>query len=162
MFSIIVATSENNIIGDNNKLLWHIPDDLKRFKNITSGHKIVMGRKTFDSLPGVLPNRKHIVFSKNTELNSFSNSVEFCSNLDKFIADNLDSNEEIFIIGGGEIYKFFMPFCTKIYLTKVYKTFNGDTTFPTINFDDWKTSLISEKKTNPKDNLKYQFIDLIK
>lgn len=134
-FSIIVAISENNAIGANNDLLWHISEDLKRFKRITTGHTIIMGKKTFESLPnGALPNRKNIVIS-----DVKNDSIEGC-----LIADSIKSaielcnpEEENFIIGGGSIYKQFLEISDTIYLTLVKKTYQADIFFPEIQSKDW-------------------------
>ncbi len=151
--SIIAAVAENNVIGNNNKLIWHISDDLKRFKKLTSGHNIIMGRKTYFSLPfRPLPNRKNIVITRNRTLimegafvvDSPERALELCK-----------KEKEIFICGGASIYKYFLPKADKIYLTKIYHNFDGDTFFPKINYDKWK--LIN--KIEKKDKYKYSFID---
>ena len=103
MLSIIVAVAENNIIGGDNKLLWHIPEDLKRFKEITSGNTIVMGRKTFESLPGVLPNRKHVIITRDKNYTVDNENVEVIHSLSEVINKYKNSHETAFIIGGGEI-----------------------------------------------------------
>lgn len=162
MLSIIVAVAENNVIGGDNKLLWHIPDDLKRFKQITSGNTIVMGRKTFESLPGVLPNRKHIIITRDKNYTVDNSSVEVIHNIDDIINNFKNSPVELFIIGGGEIYNQFINSVDKIYLTKVLKNFKGDTTFPEIDYDEWDITFESEIFTDEKSNLKYQFINLEK
>lgn len=149
MFSIIVATDINNVIGKNNSLLWNLPNDLKRFKEITSNHKIIMGRKTFESLPKILPNRYHIVLTKNKDFTFIDENVEIVNSFNFLIKDYLNSDEEIFIIGGGEIYNLFLPYAQKIYLTKLNHSFNGDAYFPNIDNSIW------EKYSNvfiPKDN----------
>ncbi len=162
MLSIIVAKASNNIIGGDNKLLWHISQDLKRFKEITSGHTIIMGRKTFESLPKVLPNRHHIVITRDKNFKVDSPSVEIVNDINTVINKYENSSEEVFIIGGGEIYKFLLPNTKKLYLTRVYKDFNGDTKFPEINLDDWSIDSQSEILTNETDNLKFDFINLIR
>ena len=103
MLSIIVAVAENNVIGGDNKLLWHIPEDLKRFKAITSGNTIIMGRKTFESLPGVLTNRKHLVITRDENYSVDNANVEVIHSVDEIINNYKDSSVEAFIIGGGEI-----------------------------------------------------------
>ena len=115
--SMIVAVDSNGGIGKDNKLLWHIPGDLKRFKEITTGKTVVMGRKTFESLPfkNGLPNRKNICLTR-TPKDSIEN-VTYINDIN-IILNN--SEEEIFIIGGAEIYKLFMPYCNKLYLTQVF------------------------------------------
>ena len=162
MLSIIVAKASNNIIGGDNKLLWHISQDLKRFKEITSGHTIIMGRKTFESLPKILPNRHHIVITRDKNFKVDSPSVEVVNDINTVINKYENSSEEVFIIGGGEIYKFLLPHTKKLYLTRIYKDFDGDTKFPEINFDDWSIDDQSEILTNEADNLKFDFINLIR
>ena len=162
MLSIIVAKASNNIIGGDNKLLWHISQDLKRFKEITSGHTIIMGRKTFESLPKILPNRHHIVITRDKNFKVDSPSVEVVNDINTIINKYENSSEEVFIIGGGEIYKFLLPNIKKLYLTRVYKDFNGDTKFPEINLNDWTIDNQSEILTNEADNLKFDFINLIR
>ncbi|MGG7059077.1 dihydrofolate reductase [Clostridium nigeriense] len=162
MLSIIVAKASNDVIGGDNKLLWHISDDLKRFKSITSGHTIIMGRKTFESLPKVLPNRHHIVITRDKNFKIDSSSVEVINDINTIIDKYKNSSEEVFIIGGGEIYKSLLPNTKKLYLTRIYKDFYGDTRFPEINFDDWIIDNQSEILTNESNNLKFDFIDLIR
>ncbi len=162
MLSIIVATASNNIIGGDNKLLWHISEDLKRFKEITSGNTIIMGRKTFESLPGILPNRKHVVLTRDKNFKVDSEMVEVIHSLDEILSTYEHSTEEAFIIGGGEIYNSTLPFAKKLYLTKVKKEFEGDTKFPVINEHEWKIEFNSEEKLDPKSGLKFEFINLIK
>lgn len=162
MFSIITAISNNNVIGGDNKLLWHIPEDLKRFKNITTNHTIVMGRKTFESFPKPLPNRHHIILTKDTNYKSEYNDITIVNDIETVLKTYENSRSEIFIIGGGEIYNLFLPYCKKIYLTQIDKEFKGDTYFPKINYDEWDIIEQSEKKINPENNIAYQFIDLLK
>jgi dihydrofolate reductase len=144
--SIIVAIANFNVIGKDNKLIWHIPEDLKRFKKITEGHNIIMGRKTFESLPKMkpLPNRNNIVLSKSlnaseienlTIVKSISEAYDVCSNID-----------ENFIIGGSSIYKYFLATVQKLYITKINQDFEGDTFFPEINYNEW--NLIQFEKLN--------------
>lgn len=157
MFSIIAAYSKNLIIGYNNSLIWNIPSDLKRFKSLTTGKTIIMGRKTFESLPNPLPNRFHIVLTKNP--NNFKNqeNVMFTNNLNEIISRFKDSKEENFIIGGGEIYKIFLEHTSKIYITEVLKEFNGDTYFPKIDYSLWKKDYESE--VLEENNIKFRFKD---
>ena len=148
---IIVAAAENNAIGKDNDLIWSLPNDLKRFKKLTSGHSIIMGRKTFDSFPGLLPNRKHIVISRNKNI-SFSDEVTVVNNFEDAIRETGD-DENPFIIGGGQIYKLAMDLGDKIELTRVHEEFKADTFFPKIDEDKWK--LIHEE-FNEKDE-RHQF-----
>ena len=109
MLSIIVAVANNNVIGKDNKLIWHLPEDLKRFKALTTGHTIIMGRKTFESLGRVLPNRKHIVLCNDVNLNIENENVEVLSDI-SMLEKYINSAEENFVIGGATIYKL----CKKI------------------------------------------------
>lgn len=145
MFSIIVAKSKNDVIGKDNKLLWHIPEDLKHFKELTNYHKIFMGRKTLESLPGVLVNRKHLILTKNEFYPIISDQIELVHSLEEFIEENKDTKEEIFIIGGEHVYFELMPYCKKLYVTEVLKEFDGDVSFPFIG-KEWKLTYKSEEK----------------
>jgi len=160
MISIIVAVAQNNVIGKDNKLLWHISEDLKRFKKITSNKKMIMGRKTFESLPGVLPNREHIVVTRDENYNVNSNQVTIIHDLNSLLEKYLNCEDEIFVIGGAEIYKQLLPYAQKLYLTKIGTSFDGDTYFPEVNYNDYKTEYISEQLTDEKNGLNYTFIDL--
>ena len=156
MLSIIVAKSKNNVIGKNNKLIWHIPDDLKRFKTLTTGHTIIMGRKTFESIGRVLPNRNHVVLTrdKNYKINNENvQVVTDISKIDKFINDN----NENFVIGGESIYKTLIDKCQKLYITQINKDFDGDAYFPQIDDNKFK---ITEQIKGPKDenNFDYYYI----
>ncbi len=144
IISIIVAIAENNAIGKNNDLLFHIPGDLPRFKKITSGHSVIMGRNTFISLPkGALPNRKNIVISDNLK-DCFDGCI-IVHSIEEAI-DKCMGETEVFVIGGGMIYKQFMPIADKIYLTKVHKKPDADTFFPEIKKEEWKTTELEERK----------------
>jgi len=136
MISIIVAIAENYAIGKNNDLLWHIPEDLKRFKKITTGHKIIMGKKTYLSLPfRPLRNRENIVITDDTKdvfegctvVYSIPEALEKCN-----------AEEENFIIGGASVYTQFLPRTDHLYITWVHKEFEGDVFFPLIDFKEWK------------------------
>jgi dihydrofolate reductase len=133
--SIIVAIAENNAIGKNNQLLCHVPGDLQRFSKITSGHTVVMGKRTYYSLPKrPLPNRINIVISDNRNDN-FEGCVMAYSIEDAL--EQCNPADENFIIGGGIIYKEFFPFATKLYLTRIHKSFEADTFFPEIDPTKW-------------------------
>lgn len=160
MLSIIVARAKNNVIGKNNQLIWKIPDDLKRFKELTTNHTIIMGRKTFESLGRVLPNRFHIILSNDKNYKVDNESVKVINNvneLDKYVVDN----EEHFVIGGAMIYKLLMPKCNKLYITQIEKEFEGDTFFPEINEKEWK---IIKEQIGPKDDndFEYRYVDYIR
>ena len=147
MLSIIVAKASNNVIGKDNALIWHLPEDLKRFKELTTGHNIIMGRRTFESLGRILPNRKHIILCNDAEMNIEDERVEILediSMLDKYI----NSEEENFIIGGATIYRLLMPYANKMYITEIDEEFEGDVSFPEINMEEWE---ITEKIKGLKD-----------
>lgn len=161
MLSIIVAVAENNVIGKDNKLIWHLPADLKRFKEITTGHTIIMGRKTFESLGRVLPNRKHVILCNDMEMNVEDENVEVLediSMLDKYIQDT----KEHFIIGGATIYKLLMPKANKIYLTLIHEKFDGDVYFPEISDDEWKIVDRTAGITDEKNPYNYEFITYVR
>ena len=138
--SIIVSVSENWVIGKNNKLLWNLSDDLKRFKELTTGNPVIMGQKTFESLPkGALPNRTNIVLTDNDKFTA-PDVIISRSIIDSLAQAKFSSgtNCEVFIIGGGIIYKQFLEFADCIYLTTVHTTIEGDTTFPKLDSKQWK------------------------
>ena len=151
--TIIVAAAENDAIGKNNELIWSLPDDLKRFKRLTSGHCIIMGRKTFDSFPGLLPNRKHIVISNNSLIFFHVEVIVFNNFEDAVKATNEDENP--YVIGGGQIYNLAMKYCDIIELTRVHEKFEADTFFPKINENEWE--LINEEKHKKDERHKYSF-----
>jgi dihydrofolate reductase len=142
MLSIICALDQNNAIGYKGKLLYHIPNDLKRFKKLTTGHTVIMGRNTFESLPGKEPlkNRRNIVLSKTLQNNIITDSgkeVEVFPNLQMAI-DACNVDDEIFIIGGESLYKIALPIVDRMYLTYIHtNTETADTFFPEIKDKDW-------------------------
>lgn len=134
--SIIVAIAENNAIGKDNRLLWHLPVDLKRFKKLTGGHTIIMGRNTFLSLPnGPLPDRRHIVISDNNE--DHFEGCEMAGSIEEALS-MAGKEDESFIIGGGMVYRQMLPVAGKLYLTTVHEEFDADTFFPEIDFNEWE------------------------
>ncbi len=161
MLSIIVAIANENVIGKDNKLIWHLPEDLKRFKEITSGHKIIMGRKTFESLGRVLPNRKHIILCNDMEMNIDNENVEILddiSKLDKYI----NSDEECFVIGGATIYKLLMPYANKMYITKINEDFDGDVWFPEIRDIEWEEISREKGLKNDQNPFDYEYITYVR
>lgn len=154
--SVIVAIAQNNVIGANNQLLWHISADLKRFKALTTGHTVIMGRKTYQSIGRPLPNRKNIVISRNASF--IAEGCTVCTSLNEAI--KLCANEtEVFIMGGGEIYRQALPLANKLYLTKVHGSYNGDTFFPEIDTNKW-CIILEQQGTPTAEGLEYTFIDL--
>ena len=146
MLTLIAAASENNALGKDNDLVWHLPDDFKRFKALTSGHYIIMGRKTFESFPKPLPNRTHVIITRQSDyevpegcivVHSLTKAIEICP-----------KGEEIFIIGGGQIYKQSIEIADKIELTRVHTTVEADAFFPEIDEDIWE---VIQSEYHPKD-----------
>ena len=154
--TMIVAAGENNEIGKNNDLIWHLRDDLKRFKALTSGHHIIMGRKTFESFPKPLPNRTHIVISRQLDY-QVPEGVLVVNNLEDALA--LAKNDaQPFIIGGGEIYKLAMPYASKIELTRVHSNFDADTFFPEIDKTQWKETANTFHKKDENHEYEFSFL----
>lgn len=151
--TIIVAAADNDAIGKGNKLIWHLSDDLKRFKTLTNGHHIIMGRKTFESFPKPLPNRTHVVITRQNNY-KVPDGVILVNSLDDAI-DAAKTDSQPFIIGGGEIYKQAMDIADKIELTRVHETFEADTFFPKVKKSIW---MEKENIIHPKDeNHEYAF-----
>jgi len=154
--SIIVAIGENNAIGKDNQLLWYLPADLKHFKVITSGHSIIMGRKTFDSVGKPLPNRRNIVV---TRQDIKIEGCEVVKSVDEAIA-LCEGEDEVFIGGGAEIYRLAMDKTDRIYLTIVHKTFDADTFFPEIDYKVWVETVREDYPADEKNSIPYSFITL--
>lgn len=145
MIIMIAAAAENNALGKNNELVWHLPNDFKRFKSLTTGHHIIMGRKTFESFPKPLPDRIHIVISR--QENYKPEGCIVVDSIEKAIA-LCPENDDSYIIGGGEIYNLALPFTDIIELTKVHHSFEADAFFPKINKSEWT---LVESEENYKD-----------
>jgi dihydrofolate reductase len=157
--SIIVAISANNAIGKDNQLLWHLPADLKHFKEITTGHTIIMGRKTYDSIGKPLPNRRSIVITRNADL--VIPGVEVVDSLAEAI-ERCKHETEAFIIGGAEIYQQSLAHATHIYLTRVHETYDADTFFPALAPNEWKELDSIAYPADEKNKVAYTFSTLQK
>lgn len=143
-YTIIAAIGKNNELGENNNLIWHLPQDLKFFKETTMGKTIVMGRKTFESLPKLLPGRKHIVLSSS---NNFPGEVTVYHSIEEFIGNTSVLDEEIFVIGGASIYKAFVEYASKMYLTHIDATCKtADAFFPEFNNEEWDSEFIKDNE----------------
>ncbi|MDQ1769918.1 dihydrofolate reductase [Labilibaculum sp. A4] len=157
--SIIVAVSRNQVIGKDNQLIWKLSADLKRFKALTTGHTIIMGRKTFESIGKPLPNRTSVIITRQADYVAEGcvvvNSLEEA--LEKF-----SDQEEVFIIGGGTIYQEALAKANKIYYTKVHKDFEGDTFFPVLDLKEWKSVNREDCFPDEKNEVPYSFIDYIR
>ncbi|MGZ3754762.1 MAG: dihydrofolate reductase [Mucilaginibacter sp.] len=152
--TIVVAIAENNAIGKDNKLLWYLPNDLKHFKTITTGHTVIMGRKTYESVGKPLPNRRNIII---TRQNITIDGCEVVNSIEAALA--LCSLEnEVFIVGGAEIYRQAMPLTNRIYLTIVHQEFEADTFFPTIVANEWKEVYREDHEPDNKNLIPYSFI----
>lgn len=136
MLNLIVAVAKNGAIGKDNRLLWHLPGDLPRFKRLTTGHPIIMGRKTFDSLPGMLPGRPHIVLTRDAAWADAHPAVRTYASVTDLL-DALDPHTDYFIIGGGEIYRALRPYTERLYLTEVDDAPAADTFFMLPDPQEW-------------------------
>jgi len=152
MISIIAAIGKNRELGRGNDLIWHIKEDLKNFKNLTMGKYIVMGKNTYESLPKHLEGRKYIVLS--SSLSEIENGLLF-NDFNKLLEFIKDVDEEVMIIGGASIYKLFLPFADKLYLTEIDSEEKADVYFPDFNKEDCECNVVS---TNEVDGLKYSFV----
>ena len=140
------------LLGKNNDLIWHIPNDLKYFKKVTNGKTVVMGRRTFDSLPGILPNRRNIVLQLANE--SFIEGVDIFNTIPD-ILENVKNEKEVFIIGGASVYRQFLPYANKLYLTEVMESCpEPDVYFPTFDKTKYKKRILEKREDN---NIKYNF-----
>ena len=155
LVTIIVAASENNVIGNNNKLIWHLSDDLKRFKNLTKGHYVIMGRKTFESMPRALPNRTNVIITRKE--NYIAENAIVTNSLESALKIASDDAQP-FIIGGGEIYNIALNISDRIELTRVHHNFEGDTTFPEIDKEKWIESNRIERKNDETHSYDFTFI----
>lgn len=157
MISLIVAMSSNRVIGKENQLPWHLPEDLKRFRSITNNNVVVMGRKTHLSIGKVLPNRLNVILSRDTKwYNPIGDNCVVCYSVEEVIEKF--KYRDLFIIGGSEIYNQFLQHADKIYLTLIDKDFEGDAYFPELD-DNWKEV---ERETLKKEDFKFHFILLNK
>lgn len=154
--SIIVAVSRNLVIGKDNQLIWKLSADLKRFKALTTGHTIIMGRKTFDSIGKPLPNRTSIVVTRQKDY-----KIEGCivvNSLEEAFEKAADQ-EEVFVIGGGAIYEEALAKASKVYYTKVHKNFEGDTFFPVLDLKEWESVKREDCYPDEKNEVPYSFIE---
>ncbi len=156
----IVAMSENRIIGRDNQLIWHLPEDLKHFKKTTMGKPLIMGRKSFESLPGVLPGRPHVVVSRSKPSSQMliNDNIRNVTSLEDAIATAQDlalkaGEDEVFIAGGGEVYRQTLPQVQRLYLTIVHQDYEGDTEFPKLQWEEWSVEDVQEFDENPEKDL---------
>ena len=163
MITLIAAAAENNALGKNNEMIWHLPDDFKRFKKLTSGHDIILGRKTFESFDKPLPNRRHIIITR--QENYAENIDQSCcivvSSIEEAIAQT-NAEEENFVIGGGEIYTLALPLADKIELTRVHGTFEADAYFPTFDTEKWHLDSEEYHSTDEKHKVDFTYQTFLK
>ena len=157
--TLIAAASENNVLGKDNRLIWHISDDLKRFKKLTLGHSIIMGRKTFESMPKALPNRNNIVLTRNNNYRA-KNAIVAHDLKEAIKLTGEDANP--YIIGGGEIYNLFLPIANRIELTRVHDIFDGDAFFPEIDPEQWKLIASQKHPATAEQNLSFSYLTYTK
>ncbi|WP_246941861.1 dihydrofolate reductase [Bacillus pinisoli] len=156
MISYIVAMDDNQVIGKNNELPWHLPADLAYFKKVTMGKPIIMGRKTHESIGRALPGRENIIVTRNA--NYHSEGCKVVHQLDDLKSLAEEANEELFVIGGAELFKELLPMTDRLYITHIHHSFEGDTYFPTIDWNEWK---VVDKETGIKDEKNpydYEFV----
>lgn len=151
MITLIAAIGENYELGLDNKMLWHLPNDFKHFKNKTLNHPIVMGRKTLESLPGLLPKRQHIVLTRDKNWQYPGVTIHHS------VQEVLLLNKPYFVIGGGEIYRAFLPYADILELTRVEGSFQADTFFPDINFNEWQCTFSESHATDDQHKYAYTF-----
>ncbi|MBA4850980.1 dihydrofolate reductase [Emticicia sp. BO119] len=163
MITIIVAVAENGAIGKDNRLLWRLSDDLKQFKALTSGHAIIMGRKTFESIGKPLPNRTNIVITRHGKV-SDDESVITANSIKRAIemAKEVKGEDEIFIIGGGNIYEQSLSITDKIILTEVKVNIEGDTFFPKLNEEDWREVSRKSYQKNENNDHDFDIVELLR
>ncbi|WP_057764040.1 dihydrofolate reductase [Cytobacillus praedii] len=156
MISLMWAMDNNHVIGYNNQLPWHLPEDLKFFKSTTLGHPIAMGRKTWDSIGRPLPGRENIVITRNPEF--LCEGCTVLNSVEALLEYSRQKADEIFVIGGAEIFKLILPDADKLYLTRIYDEFKGDTFFPELNMEEW--SLLSREQgiKDEKNPYDYEFM----
>lgn len=159
VLSIIVAASENNVIGRNNALIWHISADLKHFKQLTTGHTVIMGRKTFESIGKALPNRRNVIISHNLDYRA--EGCEVVESIEKALEISVDE-DEVFVIGGGTIYREVWGRADRLYLTLVHTLPEGDTVIPAIEPIEWKIVSRQDFIAGEKDDYNYSFIDYLR
>ena len=158
--SLIAAIAKNNTIGNNNQLLWKLPVDMKHFKETTSLHPVIMGKKTFESIGRLLPNRKNIIITRDP--NYYFEGAVVYNSLDEVLNLFKNSEEEAFVIGGGEIYKQALPHASKLYITHVEKDFDGDTFFPEISKTEWREESVKNIEIGEETPYPLRFVNYVR
>ncbi len=159
ILSLIAAIGKNNELGKDNQLLWHLPADMKHFRDTTRGHAVIMGRKTFESIAHALPNRRNIVITR--DQNYSAEGIEVAHSMEEALELFKNTDEEVFDIGGAEMYKMSLPYADKLYITHVDQAFDADTFFPTID-DSWKKSSEKIQEADNENQYRLVFTEYIK
>lgn len=157
MIAMIVAMAQDRVIGKDNRLLWHLPKDLQHFKTLTDGHIIVMGRKTFESLPKLLPNREHWVLTKNISYRPKYEGARVFTDVDSLVSA-IGEHETVYIIGGAEIYTMFMKKADRLYITEIDAAFEGDAYFPAIDEKVFAKVTVKDGEMDEKHPWPYRFL----
>ena len=151
---LIAAVSDNDVIGLNGKVPWYIPEDMKRFKELTLNHPVIMGRKTYESIPDnsrPLPKRKNIILSRTL---NHGDGIYIARNIEEVLA--LTENQDSYVIGGRKIYGLFLPIVNRMEITRVHRNFEGDTSFPEVNWNEWRV-ITMERRVSENENISYSF-----
>lgn len=160
ILSLIAGIGKNNELGKDNKLLWDLPSDMKFFRETTSGHPVIMGRKTFESIGRPLPKRRNIIITRDTTYTH--EGIEVVHSIDEALALFANTDEEVFVIGGAEIYKQSLPFADKLYITEVEKEFDADAFFPAFDKAHWALSSRDSRPADEQHEVPYAFVTYIK
>lgn len=152
----VVAMSENRVIGKNNQLPWHLPADLRHFKQVTLGHRILMGRKTYLSIGKPLPQRENIILTHDAHFHAPGCVV--VTDVDKILT--MAKEKDLFVIGGAEIFQLLMPYITRIYLTIVHHDFDGDVFFPALDMQEWEQVSCEDHPADSENPYAYSFLEL--
>lgn len=158
MLAFVVAAAENGVIGRDNQLIWHLPADLKHFKQLTQGHPVVMGRRTYESIGRPLPNRTNIVVTRQTDWQA--DGCETAQSVPAALERASQLDEEVFVIGGAEIYRQALPAADTIYLTEVHHSFEGDVTFPELDRAVWREEARQRHEADDKHAYPFTFVTL--
>ena len=158
MTALVVAVADNGVIGGENRLLWHLPLDLKHFKQLTLNHPIIMGRRTYESIGRALPKRRNIVVTRQAEWRA--EGCETAASVPQALEMALASDEDIFVIGGGEIYQQALPAADTVYLTEVHHAYEGDVTFPELHPDEWRQETRERHEPDEQHAYAFSFVTL--
>lgn len=156
MISLIVAMDENRLIGKDNQLPWHLPQDLAYFKRMTMNHKIVMGRKTYESIGRPLPGRENIILTRNRSYKM--DGCKVLHSIEEILELSKNTDENIFVIGGAEIFKEILPYSDRLYMTHIHHNFEGDTFFPQLKDTDWETVSVESGIKDMKNPYEFDFV----